>query len=180
MNFSHYIKSLRSLLNKGECTKFVLGNSGADYDSVVGSLLYAFYMTTSLNVLYLPLIDCHQSDLCLRFEITTVLDALSINHHELLYTEMIPDLYSKNNTFALYDHNLRASINPANIDEIVDHHAFDPSLVKCNYLVNHCGSALTLLYYIYYPEILSNFKDTELYLKYYNYFITKKQVPKNI
>ena len=58
MSFRNYITSLRGWLKTGDCTKFVLGNSGADYDSVVGSLIYAFYMTTSLKVLHLPLIDC--------------------------------------------------------------------------------------------------------------------------
>ena len=81
MNFRAYIKSLRYLLNKGDCTKFVLGNSGADYDSVIGSLIYAYYMTTSLKILYLPLIDCHYNDLSLRFEIMTVFDSLAIDHN---------------------------------------------------------------------------------------------------
>ena len=72
MGFRNYIKSLRSYLKKGDCSRFVLGNSGADYDSVVGSLIYAFYMTTYFNVLYLPLIDCNSKDLCLRFEIVSV------------------------------------------------------------------------------------------------------------
>lgn len=67
MSFREYIKSLRTLLKSGECTKYVLGNSGADYDSVIGSLVYAFYMTTTVRVLHLPLIDCKEVDLPLRF-----------------------------------------------------------------------------------------------------------------
>jgi len=59
MNFRQYISSLRDALKLGEgYHRFVLGNSGADYDSVIGSLVYAFYITTSLRVLHLPLIDC--------------------------------------------------------------------------------------------------------------------------
>lgn len=58
MNFRQYVNSLRSFLTAGDCNRFVLGNSGADYDSMIGSLVYAFYMTTSLKMLYLPLIDC--------------------------------------------------------------------------------------------------------------------------
>jgi hypothetical protein len=58
MNFRHYISTLRQSLKIRDSTKYVLGNSGADYDSVIGALLYAFYMTTSMKILYLPLIDC--------------------------------------------------------------------------------------------------------------------------
>lgn len=79
MNFRQYISSLRTLLKKSEgSSRFVLGNSGADYDSVIGSIVYAFYITTTLKVLHLPLIDCPEKDLALRFEITTVLDSMSI------------------------------------------------------------------------------------------------------
>jgi hypothetical protein len=68
MNFRQYISSLRSTLQKSEgYHRFVLGNSGADYDSVIGSLLYAFYITMSLRVIHLPLIDCPEKDLALRF-----------------------------------------------------------------------------------------------------------------
>lgn len=58
MNFRKYLISLKSLLSSNQCSNFVLGNSGADYDSIIGSLLYAFYMTTSFKVLHLPIIDC--------------------------------------------------------------------------------------------------------------------------
>lgn len=58
MNFRLYVSSLRQLFKNNECNKFVIGNSGADYDSVIGALIYAFYMTTSFKVLHLPLIDC--------------------------------------------------------------------------------------------------------------------------
>lgn len=58
MSFRKFISSLRPVLQSGECNQFVLGNSGADYDSVVGSLIYAFYLTTSLKITHLPLIDC--------------------------------------------------------------------------------------------------------------------------
>lgn len=70
---------------------------------------------------------------------------------------MVVNLYNSNNSFVLYDHNVRPHVHEGNLDEIVDHHAYDPSKIKCNHLINHCGSALTLLYYLYYPQFLSNF-----------------------
>lgn len=157
MNFLQYIDSLRHLFKVQDCTKFVLGNSGADYDSVIGSLIYAFYMTISMKVLYLPLIDCKEQDLALRFQVTSVLNTLLIQQSDLIYTDMINNLYSKNNTFVLYDHNVRSNLQADQIEEIVDHHAYDPQKIKCNHIINHCGSALTLLYYLYYPELLKNF-----------------------
>ena len=45
MSFSKYLSSLREKLKSGECTNFVMGNSGADYDSVIGAITYAFHLT---------------------------------------------------------------------------------------------------------------------------------------
>ena len=45
----------------------MIGSQAADYDSIIGSLLYAFYLTTITQTIYLPLIDCQKQDLILRF-----------------------------------------------------------------------------------------------------------------
>jgi hypothetical protein len=87
MNFRQYLNLLRTFLNnQHEPHRFVLGNSGADYDSVIGSLVYAFYISTVFKAIHLPLIDCAQRDLNLRFEVMTVLDSLAIRSDQLLYT----------------------------------------------------------------------------------------------
>jgi inorganic pyrophosphatase/exopolyphosphatase len=80
-----------------------------------------------------------------------VLDSVSIRTDQLLYTTMIPNLYNSNHSFALYDHNFRSELQNNNIFSILDHHTYDPGNVNCSHIINHCGSTLTLLYYLYYP-----------------------------
>ena len=124
MNFLKYVKSLRSALEKQDAGKrFVLGNSSADYDSIMGSILYAFFMTNSMNILHFPLIDCPQADMALRFETCMVMDKVGISASDLLYTEMFADLYKGNHSFYLYDHNYREELANHSIVEIIDHHA---------------------------------------------------------
>ena len=89
MKFREYIKSLRELLKKGECKRFVMGNSGADYDSVVGAMVYAYYLTKAEDRLYLPLVDCPEADIELRFEQVKVFEVLGLSQHELLFTSMV-------------------------------------------------------------------------------------------
>ena len=67
---------------------------------------------------------------------------------------MVKDIYSPNHSFALYDHNSRPQIKAEKILQIIDHHAYDPSTIKCPHIITHCGSALTLLYYLYNPTLL--------------------------
>ena len=56
--FLNYVKDIRKLFHQSEVKGFVLGNTSADYDSIFGSIIYAYYVTTYLKTLYLPLIDC--------------------------------------------------------------------------------------------------------------------------
>ena len=67
-NFLNFVKDIKNLFQKSEVKGFILGNSSADYDSVFGSIIYAYYMTTCMKTLYLPLIDCPRADMKLRFE----------------------------------------------------------------------------------------------------------------
>lgn len=155
-----------------------MGNSGADYDSVVGALIYAFYLTQDEGVLYLPLVDCPEADLPLRFEQVKVFSILGISFNELLYSSMVPELWTGSYKFVLYDHNHRTTIKEGLLYEVIDHHAFDPEKVKCNHIINTVGSALTLLYYLFYPELLEKFKGKELYDKFKKYLSHHKDPSK--
>ena len=68
----NFVKDIKKLFQKSEIKGFILGNSSADYDSVFGSIIYAYYMTTYLKTIYLPLIDCPKADMKLRFEIVQI------------------------------------------------------------------------------------------------------------
>lgn len=85
MNFRKYLTSFPSLLSTKECSHWVLGNSGSDYDSIIGSLVLAFYMTTSFKVLHLPIVECPRNDINLRFDVVAVLESMNIQPHHLIF-----------------------------------------------------------------------------------------------
>lgn len=84
--FLTYLKSLKTLSLKKESKVFILGNSSADYDSIFGSMIYAYYLTTFLKTIHLPLIDCPKADMKLRFEVSQIMEELNINYDDLIYT----------------------------------------------------------------------------------------------
>jgi hypothetical protein len=80
MLFKEFLKSLPSLLKSSNPKRYVIGNSSADYDSIFGSLIYAFVMSYQMGVTYLPLIDCNKSDIPLRFDVNFIMNRYSINY----------------------------------------------------------------------------------------------------
>lgn len=90
-----------------------------------------------------------------------VLTDMKIDHHQFLYTEMVPDLWTNNYRFVLNDHNKRPQLTAEKLHEIIDHHAYDKDKIKCPHVINHCGSANTLIYYVYYPELIEKFEKEQ-------------------
>ena len=109
MKFREYLSSLYTVLQKSNPKRFVIGNSSADFDSIFGSIIYAYFLTAQLGQTYLPLIDCNKTDIPLRFDVSFVMKRLDIDYHKLLYTSDINYL-DKENLFCLYDHNQRSEI----------------------------------------------------------------------
>jgi len=66
MNFRKYLTWLTSA-RVSDHKMFVIGNSSVDYDSFFGSIILAYFLTSTTGNLHLPLIDCLSSDLRLRF-----------------------------------------------------------------------------------------------------------------
>ena len=69
--------------------KFIVGNSSADFDSVVGSLIYGYIKLLLFKEIFVPLIDCNPNDLRLRFEVVKVLERHHINWKALRFTNMV-------------------------------------------------------------------------------------------
>ena len=99
-----------------------------------------------------------------------ILEQFEIQVNSLLYTEMIHDLYDhkKNFKFILYDHNSRQNLNYKQVAEIIDHHDIQQEIV-CPHIIQHCGSAMTLLYYLYNPERLSKFESSVLWKDFHKF-----------
>jgi inorganic pyrophosphatase/exopolyphosphatase len=66
MKFRKYLEGLEKVSEVG---RFVIGNTSVDYDSFFGSIILAYFLTTTTGSMHLPLIDCLQRELPLRFEI---------------------------------------------------------------------------------------------------------------
>lgn len=89
MKFREYLSSLSSILEKTNPKKYVIGNSSADFDSIFGSIIYAFFLTSQLGEPYLPIIDCNKTDIPLRFDVSFIMKKLEIDYHHLLYSSDI-------------------------------------------------------------------------------------------
>jgi exopolyphosphatase len=89
MKFKDYLATIHSLLEKSHPKRYVIGNSSADFDSIFGSLIYAFFLTSQLGQTYLPIIDCNKTDIPLRFDVNFIMKRLNIDYHKLLYTSDI-------------------------------------------------------------------------------------------
>jgi inorganic pyrophosphatase/exopolyphosphatase len=68
MALKSFLKRL-STITASESKLFVIGNSSADYDSIFGSIIFSFLLTSSTGQLHVPLIDCKRSELRLRFDV---------------------------------------------------------------------------------------------------------------
>ena len=131
----------------------MLGNSSADYDSIMGSLIMAFLLTSTTGTLHVPVIDCMREHLGLRFEVMAVLKKYKIDGERvfLFREEMLQR--REGWVVSLYDHNQRPEMTDIKVEYVVDHHA----LGECKgrkVLVTRMGSALTLLYYLMHPKLL--------------------------
>lgn len=82
MKFRKYLAALTKTTEVG---RYVIGNSSADYDSFFGSIILAYFLTATTGSVHLPLIDCLQKELPLRFEIMQVLHRLKIDHSIFTY-----------------------------------------------------------------------------------------------
>lgn len=87
MSFRDYLKSLKYLASKSVKLNFVLGNSSVDFDSFFGSLIYSYYLNhfSTPEETYVPLIDCPEEDIKLRFEIYKILKDTNSQPSDLLY-----------------------------------------------------------------------------------------------
>lgn len=143
-------------LRKGARCHVILGNEACDMDSVVSTLVYAYFVhkanrrpnTVIVPVLNIPLREYH-----LRCDVNRFLEEIKINPEFLIFRDNIDlKLLSDGHglTLTLVDHNILnredRELQPL-VDEIIDHHnrELEFDLNKCQVTIEKVGSTCTLI-----------------------------------
>ncbi len=148
--FSHYIKSMQH--QAGQSELIVLGNQGADLDSVASALVLAWHLAGQQSQKHpVALIARHRCDLNLRPEVKFVLARAGINPDHLLFTDDVElgKKMAQGTELVLVDHNsLEVSLPPGQqrVTAIIDHHhdqgAFPAASPR---IIDQVGSTATLV-----------------------------------
>lgn len=93
--FRQFLKDCKSVLIGTEApVRLVIGNTGADMDSVVGSLGLAYYLSLKTGNLWTPVVNCPSDQLRLKVEIQLhVVDNCGINPDELIFWDQFISLH---------------------------------------------------------------------------------------
>lgn len=113
----------------------VFGNTSADMDSVVGSILMAWFFGTQTGVKYMPVVYCTRHELTFRFEILQHLAVFGIDEIFMRENMVFKDdfmgqedtVFSQVESVGLIDFNkLTKELSPvlsSKVHYIIDHHA---------------------------------------------------------
>ena len=155
-NSSGFCNFLLTTKNKTVKTnKFciVIGNEASDLDSMVSSIVFAYYKSLEdTNTVYIPVMHIKRADFKLRTEAVYLFNLCKINLLLLTFLDEIElnsILDNQNNKLILIDHNklaLTLENYSDNITEIIDHHK-DENLYEHvnNKTIEPVGSAATLV-----------------------------------
>ena len=125
----HSKKILPTALTTTKKIDIVIGNQSGDCDSIVSSILHAYYLfsTKKADNDIFPILSMPEEDLKLRGAESVLLKNCGIESSDLIFTDQIPweNIHTNIDKVTLVDHNvLSDSMNFLNtkIYEIIDHH----------------------------------------------------------
>jgi len=156
-----YLTSFSSTLPS--CTSFVIGNEACDLDSVISSIIYAYYLTLTTGIVTLPVICVVKEDLRLRTEIAYFLKKMEVEQDVLLFldTPGVVELQGKEGiSVSLVDHNKWSNVlqlKSATVLNIIDHHVDESSDVDGK-VIEMVGSCCTLIA----EQLLKHFEMSEI------------------
>ena len=134
----HSKKILPTALTTTKKIDIVIGNQSGDCDSIVSSILHAYYLfsTKKADNDIFPILSMPEEDLKLRGAESVLLKSCGIESSDLIFTDQIPweNIHTNIDKVTLVDHNvLSDSMNFLNtkIYEIIDHHKDE-----CQYIDN--------------------------------------------
>ena len=124
ITFLNFVISLHFLFNSPEPRTFILGNSSADLDSVISSLVLAYSLqTSSTDRSYIPVVSCTPIELLYRFDLVYVLKQEGVDLSALLYVNSLDSL-RPNDEIILVDHNTEIRSEFVNyVTRVIDHHS---------------------------------------------------------
>lgn len=153
----HYHQSLN---DDSKNIHLVLGNESGDLDSIVSSILYAYFLNyegdTQCDALYIPLLNIHRKDLLLRKDVDYLLQLAKIPSNTLLFLDdelPLEKLLQRDRLrLHLVDHNVlrpKQKHLSSTVVSIIDHHADEsfsyPLLTPSHKLIEQVGSSATLI-----------------------------------
>ena len=143
-----------------EKVSIVMGNQSGDCDSIVSSILHAYYLShvraasnESANMIF-PILPMPERDLTLRGAETLLLKECGIETSDLIFTDQIPwsDVSNIIDKVTLVDHNvLSDSMNFLEpfVGEIIDHHKdeglYSKTVENSKRKIEMVGSTTTLI-----------------------------------
>lgn len=159
MGIRHFHQFLKRTKNGSRShTHIVLGNESADLDSVVSSLMMAYYQQIAdpSGQTPLPVINIPSKELRLRADILYLLDRVKIDYADLTFIDemdLTEQATNRPTTLTLVDHNQLAP-HQAHfkkwITTIIDHHVesgrYDPTMEKT---IQPVGSTATLIWRLF-------------------------------
>ena len=134
----------------------VIGNQSGDCDSIVSSILHAYYLfsTKKADNDIFPILSMPEEDLKLRGAESVLLKNCGIESSDLIFTDQIPweNIHTNIDKVTLVDHNvLSDSMNFLNtkIYEIIDHHKDESQYIdnvnSARRKIEKVGSCSTLI-----------------------------------
>ena len=125
--FRHFITHARSSVKSQAALKICMGNVSVDMDSVVGSLILAYYYNLKLKEVYIPVINCKRSFFPIKLDIN-----MQLTNHKVPEMIFFDDDINQAGTIekvqevALIDHNkldiTQDALLNTRVRRIVDHH----------------------------------------------------------
>ncbi|KAK8808493.1 hypothetical protein WA158_008394 [Blastocystis sp. Blastoise] len=159
---------------------FVVGNEGADADSIISSIAYSYFLSNfdvNPNIVYAPIIQLKKEDYIFRPEVSSLLSQyeIDLNHIASIYDVDMKKLHNENRLrLSLVDHNVLTKLmeNYSNdIVDILDHRkdiGLYPSIERNNRLISFnrnedrgVASCCTLIGYKYINQYLSTHPFTD-------------------
>ena len=149
-----YLIHAKAKLNDNLQFHFVLGSEASDLDSMVSSVMYAYYISKAryeAGHLFLPVFNILRNDFRLRTEAVYLFNDVGARQENLLFIDEIDleKVHSKGKlSLILIDHNrLAASQKKYSqvVEEIIDHHEDEGLYPWCKKTIEPVGSAATLV-----------------------------------
>ena len=172
-DLNQYLLDCKEKLASGDGRfRVVMGNEAADLDSVVSSLVYAYFLhvDSADGATTFPIIDISRKDLKLKTEVIFVLDEVGLKSDNLIFSDdssVASVIANAETQLVLVDHNVLAKrwfAGEKRLVEIIDHHVDEKKHLQSKKDIRTVGSCVSLIYEKLLAKYSEEMKD-EAFLK---------------